>query len=53
MLTIGDIPDEFRKGRTDGENVARLASGVQQALHATGGAWAANGLLAPKGVGAW
>jgi hypothetical protein len=32
MRTIKDIPDEFRKGGTDGENIARLASGVQAAL---------------------
>ena len=32
MLTIADIPDEYRKGQTDGENIARLASGVQEAI---------------------
>lgn len=34
MQTIADIPSEFRKGMTDGENIARLASGVHQALAA-------------------
>jgi hypothetical protein len=37
MRTVADIPDEFRKGATDGENIARLASGVQQALSASHG----------------
>ena len=32
MRTIDDIPEEFRKGTTDGENIARLASGVQAFL---------------------
>lgn len=32
MLTIADIPDAYRKGKTDGENIARLASGVQHDL---------------------
>ena len=32
MLTIADIPDEYRKGQTDGENILRLASGVQEAI---------------------
>jgi hypothetical protein len=32
LLTVSDIPDEFRKGKSDGENIARLASGVQNAL---------------------
>jgi hypothetical protein len=37
MLTIGDIPDEYRKGQTDGENIVRLASGVQTAIEAAFG----------------
>jgi hypothetical protein len=33
VLTIADIPDRYRKGDSDGDNVARLASGVQSAMH--------------------
>jgi len=32
MLTIDDIPSEYRKGQKDGENIACLASGVQEAI---------------------
>ncbi|MGH2634699.1 MAG: hypothetical protein ACRDHU_00890 [Actinomycetota bacterium] len=32
MLTINDIPDDYRKGATDSENISRLASGVQGRL---------------------
>jgi hypothetical protein len=32
MLTVADIPDEYRKGESDGENIGRLASGVGQAI---------------------
>ena len=32
MLSIADIPDEYRRDVPDGENVARLASGVQTAI---------------------
>ena len=37
MLTISDIPDEYRRGKTDGENIARLAAGVQTAIAAAFG----------------
>lgn len=35
MLTIADIPDEYRKGDSDGENITHLASGVTDAIHNT------------------
>jgi hypothetical protein len=33
VLTIADIPDEYRKGDSDGESITYLASGVRQAIH--------------------
>lgn len=38
MLTFSDIPDDFRRDRPDGENIGRLASGVQAELEAIHGA---------------
>jgi hypothetical protein len=32
MLTVTDIPDVYRMSQSDGENIARLASGVQTAI---------------------
>lgn len=33
MLTITDIPDEYRTGQTAGENITLFASGVTTAIH--------------------